>query len=173
MENILYSSDADYTPNIAYDRNYWGFYQIPMSGDSSGNKRHAFGAREYNAVDMSKNTIWQMLLAWITIPVAIIVIWQLTMIFLLWNIPFRWWSFGLFLCVFHTILAFALCEASLILPITEKILWRLAFILSSGMGVLLWLRHPFTWAIIPSILLGSFSGCLIATWRHYSLWEDN
>jgi len=122
---------------------------------------------------MLKNATWQTILAWIIIPLAGIASWQLTMIFLRWNFPIRWWSFGLALGVIHAILGFALLEGLLIMPLSDKTLYRLAFLLSIGWGILHWVRHPFAWAAVPAVLLGSFLGCLIATRHHVGFWEDN
>jgi lipopolysaccharide/colanic/teichoic acid biosynthesis glycosyltransferase len=122
---------------------------------------------------MPKNAPWQTFFAWIIVPIAALASWQLTMIFLRWDIPIRWWSFGLALGLIHTFLAFALLEGLLVIPIGEKVLYRLAFLLSIGWGLLFWARHPFAWAAILTILLGSFLGCLIATRRHLGFWEDN
>lgn len=122
---------------------------------------------------MLKNTPWQTILAWIIIPVAGIASWQLTMIFLHWNIPIRWWSLGLASGVLHVILAFVLLEGLLIIPTNEKLLYRMAFLISAGLGILLWWGHPFAWAALPAVILGSFLGCLIATRHHLGFWEDN
>jgi len=122
---------------------------------------------------MSKKNLWQTILAWIIAALTGIASWQLTMIFLRLGIPIRWWSFGLALGVLNTILAFSLLEGLLLIPANEKVLYRLAFLLSAGLGIFLWIRHPYAWAIIPVIMLGSFLGCLIATRRHLGFWEDN
>jgi len=95
------------------------------------------------------------------------------MLFVRFDIPFRWWSFGLFLGIIHGILAFSNLEGFLIIPIQNKILYRLAFLFSVGWGFLHWLKHPYSWAAGMAILVGSFAGCLVATCHHLGLWEDN
>ena len=113
------------------------------------------------------------LLFWIFAFLAGLASWQLTLIFLQFDIPLRWWSFGLALGGLHTILAFSLLEGLLMLPLPEKWCYRLAFLLSAGVGVFLWARHPYAWAVIPAVLLGAFFGALIATRQHLGFWEDN
>jgi lipopolysaccharide/colanic/teichoic acid biosynthesis glycosyltransferase len=134
---------------------------------------HTDEAREYNAGVMSKNATWQTTLAWIIVFLAGISSWQLIMILVRLNIPIRWWSVGLSLGVLHILLSYALLEGLLIIRRHEKLLYRLAFLLSAGWGLLLWIGHPFTWAAVLAVLLGSFLGCLIATQRHLGFWEDN
>ncbi len=122
---------------------------------------------------MSKNIPWQTVLAWIIVPIAVITSWQLTMIFLRLGISIRWWSLGLALGVLHTILAFTLLEGLLVIPGKKKSLYRIAFLLSAGWGLFIWMRHPYAWVTILAVLLGSFFGSLIATRRHLGFWEDN
>jgi lipopolysaccharide/colanic/teichoic acid biosynthesis glycosyltransferase len=122
---------------------------------------------------MLKNRYWQIIPFWIIFAVVGIASWQLTMIFLHWNIPMRWWSFGLALGLLHVIFSFSLLEGLFILPINTKILYRLSFLICVGFGVLIWWGHPYFWAVNPAVMLGSFLGCLIATSRHIGFWEDN
>ena len=122
---------------------------------------------------MSKNAPWQKILAWIIVLIAGIASWQLTMIFLRLGIPIRWWSLTLALGLLQTILAISLLEGLLVIPAKEKLLYRLAFLLPAGLGIFLWIRHPYAWVLIPTIVLGSFLGCLITTRRHLGFWEDN
>jgi len=122
---------------------------------------------------MSKNATWQTILVWIIVLITGIASWQLMMIFLRLGIPFHGLSFGLALGGLHTLLAFTLLEGLLVIPGKEKKYYRLAFLLSVGFGIFLWIRHPFAGVVISSVLLGSFFGCLIATQRHLGFWEDN
>lgn len=122
---------------------------------------------------MSKNARWQTVFAWMIAPLAAIASWQLTMIFLRWNLPIRWWSFALALGLIHTLLAFTLLEGVRVIPVKEKWPYRGAFLFSAGWGLFFWFRHPYAWIVIPVILVGSFFGCLIATRRHLGFWEDN
>jgi lipopolysaccharide/colanic/teichoic acid biosynthesis glycosyltransferase len=122
---------------------------------------------------MSKTQPWKAFFAWIFVVLTAVASWQLTMIFLRLNLPVRWWSFALALGVLHTILAFALLEGLLIIPINPIWCYRLAFLFSAGWGLFFWIRTPFAWAAVMAILLGSFFGGLIATQRHLGFWEDN
>jgi lipopolysaccharide/colanic/teichoic acid biosynthesis glycosyltransferase len=97
----------------------------------------------------------------------------LTMIFLRWDIPIRWWSLGLTLGLLHAIFTVALLEGLLIIPINRKQLYRLSFMISAGFGILLWWGNPLDWVVLPAVILGSFFGCLIATRQHLGIWEDN
>jgi len=134
---------------------------------------HTDGSREYNSGVMLKNATWQTILAWSFIPVIGIASWQLTMIFVRLDFPIRWWSIGLALGLIQTILAYILVEGLHVFPLNVKSIYRLAFLLSTGWGILLWVQFPFAWAAVLAVLLGSFLGCLIATRRHLGFWEDN
>ena len=122
---------------------------------------------------MLNNRNWQIVLYWVVFLVVGIVSWQLTMIFLNWDIPIRWWSLGLALGLLHAIISYSLLEGLFIIPINTKLLYRLSFLISVGFGVFLWWGHPYSWALIPAVVFGSFLGCLVATRRHLGLWENN
>ena len=115
---------------------------------------------------MLKNRNWQIIPFWIIFPVAGIVSWQLTMIFLHWDIPIRWWNFGLAIGLLHVIFSYSLLEGLFIIPINANLRYRLSFLISVGFGVLLWWGHPYSWAVIPAVVFGSFLGCLIAPRRN-------
>jgi lipopolysaccharide/colanic/teichoic acid biosynthesis glycosyltransferase len=122
---------------------------------------------------MLKNRIWQIIPFWIIFPIVGIASWQLTMIFLHWDIPIRWWSFGLAIGLLHVIFLYSLLEGLFIIPIKQKLLYRFSFLISVGFGVFLWWGHPYFLAVTAAMVSGSFLGCLIATRRHLGFWEDN
>jgi lipopolysaccharide/colanic/teichoic acid biosynthesis glycosyltransferase len=122
---------------------------------------------------MLKIRKWPVIMFWIIFLVVGFASWQLTMIFLHLDIPIRWWSFAPTLGLLHVIFAYVLLEGLFIIPIDEKLRYRLSFLISVGFGCLLWWGHPYSWAVITSVVLGSFLGCLLATRRHLGLWEDN
>ena len=122
---------------------------------------------------MAKVPLWRVIFFWMMAFVAGLVSWQLTVIFLHLGIPLYWWSFGLALGVLQTILAYTLLQGLIPFPLGPKWPYRFSFLLSASWGIMLWLRHPYTWILLTIIVLSTFLGGLIATRRRLGIWEDN
>jgi len=117
--------------------------------------------------------LWRTVIAWIIVLLAGLTSWQLTVIFLRLDLPFHWWSLGLALGVIQTIMALALAEGILALPIKAQRVFRGAFLLTLGWGIVLWFRHPYAYFLVIVVFLGSFLGVLISSRQHLGFWEDN
>jgi lipopolysaccharide/colanic/teichoic acid biosynthesis glycosyltransferase len=122
---------------------------------------------------MIKNKSFVQYVSWVFVLVVLIISWQLTMIFILWHIPIRWWSFFLSICFIQILLAFCLYEGLRLIPLKIKIRYRWTFGLSALIGSLLWLWHPFALTNFLAVMTGTFLGCLFSTYYHLGLWEDN
>jgi lipopolysaccharide/colanic/teichoic acid biosynthesis glycosyltransferase len=116
---------------------------------------------------------WKTLLFWLIALLTASAIWRLTLIFVRLDFPIRWWSLGLGFGLLQTLLAYALTEGLLPLPLPRKWAYRLGFLLPFGWGLFLWWGHPFGWFLLLVDFLASFLGSLIATRQHIGFWEDN